>query len=65
MKKRFILVGANPFTGYNGTVTFTGLNVVALADTKEEADAAVKKWYDECGGLLLWIDRLTGRPGEP
>ena len=59
--KRYILVGGH----YTGTGRYTGLSVVGSADTVEEAKEATNKQYEECGGLLLWIDTLTGKPGEP
>lgn len=63
--KRYILVGGDPFRGYTGTVTFTGLTVVGSADTVAEAKALTDDAYEKHSGLLLWIDRETGKPGEP
>jgi hypothetical protein len=54
--KRFILVGGNPFRGYNGTTTFTGLRTIGMTDSKEDLKTMVDDHYDECGGLLLVID---------
>jgi hypothetical protein len=63
--KRYILVAGDPFRGYTGTLTFTGLLVVGSADTVDEAKALTEDSYEKHGGLLLWIDRETGKPGEP
>lgn len=53
---RFVVVGGNPFTGYNGAQMFTGLKVVARASSKELAQDIVRENYEQCGGLLLIID---------
>jgi hypothetical protein len=60
--KKYIVVGGNPFTGYTGTTSFTGLNVVGHADSKAELEELVAKNYDACGGLMLVIDWKTGLP---
>jgi hypothetical protein len=63
--KRYILIGGNPFRGYTGTTTYTGLAVRGSADTQAEALALTEVEYDLCSGLILWIDTQTGQPGEP
>lgn len=60
-KKRYILVGGNPFTCYMGTTTFTGMSVKDSANDAYEAKKATDYWFDRCGGLLLWIDTETGK----
>lgn len=65
-KKRYILVGSS-YMGRDirGSRMDMGLQVVGSADTYEEAKALTTLKYDQCGGLLLWIDTQTGLPGEP
>lgn len=60
--KRFILVGGCPFRTYTGTVACITLREVGRCDTKKEADRLVKKHYDECGGLLLFVDTTPELP---
>lgn len=59
--KRYLLVGGK----YWGKGQTTGLKVVGHADTYEEAKTLTDANYDNCGGVLLWIDTETGLPGEP
>lgn len=60
MKNRYMLIGANPFQTYTGTVTYTGLGVQASCQTIEEAKELWDKYYNSCGGLLLVLDTRTG-----
>lgn len=57
--KRYVLIGGNR------TETFTSLAVVGHADSKDEAAKLISDKYEECGGLLIWIDTQTGEAGEP
>ena len=57
---KYIVVGGKPFTGYTGTLTYTGLKIVGKTDDAEEASSMCKDNWDECGGLFLVIDTETG-----
>lgn len=59
-RKRFCLVGGNPFRGYTGTLTFTSLQVCGFYESEEEVKKAWKQHYSECGGLMLIIDTHAG-----
>lgn len=61
---KYILVGGNPFRMYTGTLTYTGLDVVAKSDSLEEIKKAFNDRYDDCGGLLMIIDTETGEPAS-
>ena len=52
----FTIIGGNPFTGYTGTTSFTGLRVVATVETYDEMKKIVDESYDECGGLFLVLE---------
>jgi hypothetical protein len=63
--KRYMLVGGNPFRDYNGTTCITSIDVIAYANTAAEVKTITEEVFDYCGGVMLWIDRETGKPGEP
>lgn len=52
-KKRYTVVGGNPFCGHTGTMSFTGLRVVSNVETFAEATRDAKENFDKCGGLML------------
>lgn len=58
--KRYSLIAGSTFRMYTGTVTFTGLRVVAHADTADEMKELTHQHYESGSGLLLWIDTTTG-----
>lgn len=49
----YTIIGGNPFTGYTGTTTFTGLRVVGRTSDFKEMESIVKQSYEECSGLIL------------
>ena len=55
-RKRYVVVGGNPFTMYTGTTTFTAIRVLCKTNSKTEAEVVVKDNYDECGGLIEIFD---------
>ena len=57
---RYVIIGATPFRGYTNTLTYTSLNVVESTDDKDDVPRLVALQYEECGGLLIVMDRLTG-----
>ncbi len=57
---KYIVIGGNPFRGYTGTLTYTGLRVVGVFDDKEAVKKAVEENYDACGGLMIAVDVETG-----
>lgn len=61
---RYIIIGGNYFQAYSGTGTFTDLSVVGEGNTKEEIRAVIDEIYDKCGGLVLVLDRQTGREAD-
>jgi len=63
--KRYILIGGNPFVGYTGTETFTGLKIANEASTIEEAKKMWETNYEECGGLMLIVDTETNCEIDP
>ncbi len=65
MKFRYLIIGGNPFQGYTGTTTFTGLRIVAVTDDRGNINRLFRKHYEECSGLLLVIDTETSRAVEP
>jgi len=52
MKKKYVVMGGNPFRGYTGTTTFTALRTLGIFDTQEEADKCIDDKFDDCGGLI-------------
>jgi hypothetical protein len=61
---KYIIVGGNPMTGYTGTTTFTGLDVIGTAHTKEEAESIFNAKHDQCAGLLMIVDAETGKAAD-
>ena len=61
---RYLLVGGRPFSDLSGTLTFTGIDIIASSDDGEEIKKMVPYQYDVCGGLLLIIDTETGKEAE-
>lgn len=57
---RYLVIGGNPFVGYTRTQTYTSLRVVGGNETVEGAEALCQQKYEECGGLLLVVDTVTG-----
>lgn len=45
---------------YNGTTTFTSLDIKFKTDSLEKAKDQFHKEYEECSGLVLVIDTVTG-----
>ena len=64
-KSRFMLIGGNLFQQSNGTSVCTSLRVIGYADTSEQCAKLTEETFDQHGGILLWVDRVTGLPGEP
>lgn len=58
--KKYIIVGGKPIMVYTGTGTFTEINVVGTTNSIKEARKIYCDKYDECGGLLLIINAITG-----
>lgn len=58
---RYTIIGGLPFSGYTGTVTFTGLKVVAQCNDLQEVKQIVLEKFEEIGGLHLVIDTMTGK----
>lgn len=58
---RYILVGANPFRGYTGTLTYTSLKVIGSVETLPELRKLWDENYSKCGGLMLMIDLSSGK----
>jgi hypothetical protein len=65
MKDKLIVVGANPDTMYNVTTTFTSLSVLAVCNSKQEAQDVVDEKYQVCGGLIIVIDSKGNQVGGP
>jgi hypothetical protein len=57
---KYILIGGNPFTSYTGTGSFSSLKVAGSADSAEDIQKLWHEKYDECGGLMMILDRETG-----
>lgn len=57
---RYIIVGGRPFIAYDGSTTFTSIDVLGVAHTLIDAHEKAKDLYDMCDGLLLVIDTHTG-----
>ncbi len=60
MKPRYVLIGGRPFSVYTGTTTFTNLLIKATANNEIEMKSKTEEFYEECSGLMLWIDLETG-----
>ena len=60
-KMRYIIIGGKPYTGYTGTMTYTGLRIVAETDHIHKIKKLYENNYDQCGGLLLIIDTVTSK----
>lgn len=62
MKDRYVVIGANPFTAYTGTETFTGLRIVDTFDELKDFTSEMRRrYFDECGGLYLVLDTKTNK----
>lgn len=61
---KYSVIGGDPFTMYTGTVSFTGLKVVGIAETEQEALKLIEDNNEDCGGLMLVIDLQTGMPAK-
>jgi hypothetical protein len=61
---KYHLIGGNPFRGYTGTLTYTGLNVVGTNLTMDEAKKLWDEKYEECGGLGLIVGEDGSTPEE-
>lgn len=62
MSHRYIVVAGNPIKLYNGTTTFTGLNIVYSSDNLDECNQQVTDClFDTHSGLLIIIDTHTNR----
>jgi hypothetical protein len=57
---KYSVVGGCPFRNHTHYVTYTGITVVGVAETAEEAAAIRDSKYSECNGLLVVIDLATG-----
>lgn len=58
--KRYLVIGGNPVYMYTGTTSFAGLSIVCHTNNLEEAQKAMNDNFDECGGLMITLDLLTG-----
>lgn len=63
MAKKYLVVGGDPFRGYTGTLTYTGMGIVGQTSNEKEVDKMVSDNYDECGGLIsvFSYDEKTGK----
>jgi hypothetical protein len=56
MNYRYIIIGGNPMSMYNGTTTFTSLRVIGKTNDHNKAQEIADHNYDQCAGLIDIVD---------